>query len=29
MKIDYHRWFSHRLGREMGVAIFGHWGLPC
>jgi esterase/lipase superfamily enzyme len=28
MKIDYHRWFSHRLGREMGVAIFGHWGPP-
>jgi esterase/lipase superfamily enzyme len=28
MKIDYHRWFSHRLGREMGVAVFGHWGPP-
>jgi esterase/lipase superfamily enzyme len=28
MHIDYHRWHSHRLGREMGTAVFGHWGLP-
>src|SRR5437867_3590914 len=25
---DYHRWHSRRLGREMGVAVFGHWGPP-
>jgi esterase/lipase superfamily enzyme len=28
MRLDYQRWFSHRLGRDMGVAIFGHWGPP-
>jgi esterase/lipase superfamily enzyme len=28
MRIDYHRWHSHRLGHEMGVAVFGHWGPP-
>jgi esterase/lipase superfamily enzyme len=25
---DYHRWYSHRLGREMGVNVYGHWGPP-
>jgi esterase/lipase superfamily enzyme len=28
METQYHHWFSHRLGRHMGVAIFGHWGAP-
>jgi esterase/lipase superfamily enzyme len=28
METQYHRWFSHRLGRDMGVAVFGHWGSP-
>ena len=28
MPREYHRWFSHRLGREMGVAVYGHWGPP-
>ena len=28
MRLDYQRWFSHRLGREMGISVFGHWGLP-
>jgi esterase/lipase superfamily enzyme len=23
-----HYWFSPRLGREMGVVVFGHWGPP-
>jgi esterase/lipase superfamily enzyme len=25
---DYHRWHSDRLGREMGVNVYGHWGPP-
>jgi esterase/lipase superfamily enzyme len=25
---EYHRWPSTRLGREMGVAVYGHWGAP-
>jgi esterase/lipase superfamily enzyme len=28
MHIEHHRWHSPRLGREMGVAVFGHWGPP-
>jgi esterase/lipase superfamily enzyme len=28
MKIEHHRWHSSRLGYEMGVAVFGHWGPP-
>ncbi|HEY2434759.1 MAG TPA: alpha/beta hydrolase-fold protein [Vicinamibacterales bacterium] len=28
MQRDYHSWYSHRLGREMGVAVYGHWGTP-
>jgi len=25
---DYHRWYSHRLGREFGVVVYGGWGPP-
>ena len=28
MHIEHHRWYSPRLGYEMGVAVFGHWGPP-
>jgi esterase/lipase superfamily enzyme len=28
MHKDYVRWYSHRVGREMGVAVYGHYGLP-
>ena len=28
MRRDYHRWHSDRLGREMGVVVYGHWGPP-
>ena len=28
MHIEHHRWHSPRLGYEMGVAVFGHWGPP-
>jgi len=28
METEYHHWFSHRLGRHMGVSVFGHWGAP-
>ena len=28
MRIEHHRWHSPRLGYEMGVAAFGHWGPP-
>jgi esterase/lipase superfamily enzyme len=28
MKREYHRWFSHRLGLDMGVVVYGHWGPP-
>ncbi|MBP1605640.1 MAG: putative hydrolase of the alpha/beta superfamily protein [Acidobacteria bacterium] len=28
MHTEYHRWFSHRLGRDMGIVVFGHWGPP-
>jgi esterase/lipase superfamily enzyme len=28
MRIEHHRWYSPRLGWDMGVAIFGHWGPP-
>ena len=28
MQREYHGWFSSRLGREMGVVAYGHWGLP-
>lgn len=25
---EYHRWYSSRLGREMGVVVHGHYGAP-
>ena len=28
MQKDHVRWYSHRLGRDMGVAVYGHYGLP-
>jgi esterase/lipase superfamily enzyme len=28
MQIEHHHWYSPRLGWEMGVAVFGHWGPP-
>src|ERR1700740_1486896 len=28
MKREYHRWYSRRLGIEMGVVVYGHWGPP-
>ena len=28
MKREYHRWYSHRLGLDMGVVVYGHWGPP-
>jgi esterase/lipase superfamily enzyme len=28
MHQEYHHWYSHRLSREMGVVIHGHWGDP-
>lgn len=28
MNVEHHRWHSPRLGYEMGVAVFGHWGQP-
>jgi esterase/lipase superfamily enzyme len=28
MHREHHRWYSHRTGREMGVNVYGHYGLP-
>ena len=28
MKREYHRWYSSRLGIDMGVVVYGHWGAP-
>jgi len=28
MKRETHHWYSHRLGRYMGVVVLGHWGPP-
>ena len=28
MRIDHQVWYSPRLGWDMGVAVFGHWGPP-
>lgn len=28
MRHEYHRWHSSRLGREMGVNVYGHYGAP-
>jgi esterase/lipase superfamily enzyme len=25
---EYHRWFSSRLGHDMTVLVYGHWGAP-
>ncbi len=25
---EYHKWYSHRLGREMEMLVFGHTGVP-
>jgi esterase/lipase superfamily enzyme len=28
MHREYHRWHSPRLGRDMGIAVYGHYGQP-
>jgi esterase/lipase superfamily enzyme len=28
MRREYHRWYSHRLGMDLGVVVYGHWGPP-
>lgn len=28
MQTEYHHWYSHRIEREMGVVVYGHWGPP-
>jgi esterase/lipase superfamily enzyme len=28
MKVEHHVWHSPRLGRDMGVRVYGHWGAP-
>jgi esterase/lipase superfamily enzyme len=28
MRHEHHRWYSDRVGREMGVNVYGHWGPP-
>ena len=28
MHREHHRWHSHRLGREMGINVYGHYGQP-
>ncbi len=28
MKREYHRWYSSRLGLDLGVVVYGHWGPP-
>jgi esterase/lipase superfamily enzyme len=28
MRIEHHHWYSPRLGHDMGVTVFGHWGPP-
>ena len=25
---EHHRWYTHRLGREMDILVFGHYGSP-
>ena len=27
MHRDHHRWYSHRLSRDIGVAVYGHYGM--
>ena len=28
MNVEHHHWYSHRLGRQMGVLVYGHYGVP-
>jgi len=28
MRREFHRWYSERVGRDMGVLVYGHWGPP-
>jgi esterase/lipase superfamily enzyme len=28
MKVEQHHWYTHRLGREMGIRVYGHYGAP-
>jgi esterase/lipase superfamily enzyme len=28
MHIEHHRWYSERIGRDLGVVVIGHWGPP-
>ena len=28
MRKEVHRWYSHRIGGEMPIAVYGHWGFP-
>lgn len=28
MKTEYQKWFSHRLGQEMELKVYGHTGKP-
>jgi esterase/lipase superfamily enzyme len=28
MHREHHRWYSHRLGRDMDVLVYGHYGYP-
>jgi len=28
MQREHHRWYTHRLGREMGINVYGHYGAP-
>src|SRR5437879_12182435 len=28
MHRDHQRWYSHRLNRDMGIAIYGNYGAP-
>jgi esterase/lipase superfamily enzyme len=28
MRKQVHRWYSHRIGREMPIAVYGHYGFP-
>ena len=28
MHREHHRWYTHRLGREMEIAVYGHYGWP-
>src|ERR1700761_152992 len=28
MKREYHRWHSPRLGLDLGIVVYGHWGSP-